>query len=429
MIERSAKTGTSRLNLSNTLYLTYDGLNDPLGQSQILPYLIGLSEKGHNITVISFEKEEIQSHRSGNSNLKIIPLQYHKFPPVLSTIYDLFQLRKEVTRVLRSENIDVIHCRSYITSLIGLWAKRKYGVKFIFDMRGFWADERVEGRLWNLNNLIYRKVYGFFKRKEKSFVNSADAIISLTQNAKSEILGWGESLVKADKIAVIPTCADFQLINPGKTSTERTNELKSELRIQEHDFVLLYLGSLGTWYMLNEMLDFFIELKNQRQLAGEDHPFEKFDKVKFLFVSREREELERALKVKNIPTEDVVFTSCSRQEVPDYLSICHASIFFILPTFSKKASSATKMGEALAIGKPIITNTGWGDVDLLVKDENGVLVSEFSKKSYAAAIKKLCKNWPYNSDKIRNDAMKTLSLQNGVEKYNTIYADLMSDTT
>jgi hypothetical protein len=38
------------------LYLTYDGLNDPLGQSQILPYLEGLAEKGYGITVISFEK-------------------------------------------------------------------------------------------------------------------------------------------------------------------------------------------------------------------------------------------------------------------------------------------------------------------------------------------------------------------------------------
>src|SRR5581483_10245831 len=38
------------------LYISYDGLTDQLGQSQILPYLQGLSAKGFSITVISCEK-------------------------------------------------------------------------------------------------------------------------------------------------------------------------------------------------------------------------------------------------------------------------------------------------------------------------------------------------------------------------------------
>ena len=42
----------------NILYLSYDGLTDPLGQSQILPYLAGLSEAGYTITIISFEKPD-----------------------------------------------------------------------------------------------------------------------------------------------------------------------------------------------------------------------------------------------------------------------------------------------------------------------------------------------------------------------------------
>jgi len=28
------------------LYLSYDGMTDPLGQSQVLPYIIGLQKKG-----------------------------------------------------------------------------------------------------------------------------------------------------------------------------------------------------------------------------------------------------------------------------------------------------------------------------------------------------------------------------------------------
>ena len=40
------------------LYITYDGLTDPLGASQVLPYLSGMADAGIKFTVISFEKKE-----------------------------------------------------------------------------------------------------------------------------------------------------------------------------------------------------------------------------------------------------------------------------------------------------------------------------------------------------------------------------------
>ena len=42
--------------MNKILYLTYDGLTDPLGQSQILPYLIKLS-LDNEIHIISAEKK------------------------------------------------------------------------------------------------------------------------------------------------------------------------------------------------------------------------------------------------------------------------------------------------------------------------------------------------------------------------------------
>ena len=84
------------------------------------------------------------------NNITWTPLNYTKQPPVFSTLYDIYRLRKLVKQKIENNNIKIIHCRSYITALIGLWAKRKYGTKFIFDMRGFWADERIDGKIWNI---------------------------------------------------------------------------------------------------------------------------------------------------------------------------------------------------------------------------------------------------------------------------------------
>ena len=74
--------------------------------------------------------------------------------------------------------------------MAGLHLQRKYGVKFIFDMRGFWADERVDGKIWNLSNPIFNTIYKYFKKKEKAFLEEADYIISLTEHARDVIHTW-----------------------------------------------------------------------------------------------------------------------------------------------------------------------------------------------------------------------------------------------
>ena len=43
--------------MAKVLYITYDGILEPLGQSQVLNYLEKLSED-HEITLMSFEKKQ-----------------------------------------------------------------------------------------------------------------------------------------------------------------------------------------------------------------------------------------------------------------------------------------------------------------------------------------------------------------------------------
>ena len=46
------------MELHRVLYVSYDGMTDPLGQSQVLPYILGLNKKGYQFTLVSFEKPE-----------------------------------------------------------------------------------------------------------------------------------------------------------------------------------------------------------------------------------------------------------------------------------------------------------------------------------------------------------------------------------
>jgi glycosyltransferase involved in cell wall biosynthesis len=356
------------------------------------------------MTIISFEKRErfVQNRKliediCKENHIQWEPIPYHKFPPVFSTLYDLWRLRRKVEDLHSVNKLAIIHCRSYITSLVGLFMKKKYGIKFLFDMRGFWADERIEGGLWNRENIIYGLVYRYFKKKEREFVLFADHIVSLTYKAKNEILSWGN--VPAP-ITVIPTCVDLELFDPSKVSDAEKIALKKQLNMNPSDFVLLYLGSWGSWYLTDEMLSYFLEIKKSDKSA------------KLLIITPDVVHLED-YELKN----DVVICSSPRASVPLFISISNAAVFFIKPSYSKMASSATKLGEIMAMNVPVITNLGWGDVEKIVENTNG-MITTVNTDDFTSSKKII----PVNS---RQYCSEELSLECGVENYRNIYLELM----
>ena len=110
-------------------------------------------------------------------------------------------------------------------------------------------------------NPIYNMIYKYFKNKEIKFLCEADKIITLTNNAKREIKSWisSELLSKEifEKSYVIPTCVDTELFSASKVNLEDINLRRKLLGLKKESNILLYLGSLGTWYLLDEMLEFF----------------------------------------------------------------------------------------------------------------------------------------------------------------------------
>ncbi|MCS7076313.1 MAG: glycosyltransferase [Bacteroidia bacterium] len=404
------------------LYLSYDGMTDPLGQSQVLPYLIGLTQYQHTFHLISCDKPQRYTQRKDfilhwlrNYPITWHSIPYTKKPPILSTLKDLRKMKQLSIQLHQNHHFDVVHCRSYISALVGLYLKKKHGVKFIFDMRGLWADERVEGGLWNLSNPAYRIVYNYFKRKERQFLQYADYTISLTENAKQEILSWrGMNNIL---IQVIPCCADLNHFNPENIHEKDKLLLKRRLSIKEKQKVIGYLGSLGTWYMLDEMLDWF-------KVFLEYQP----DAV-FLFITPDNPDLvyQKASAIE-IAQDKIIVQESKREQVPLYLSLFDASLFFIKPTYSKKGTSPTKQGELMGMNIPIICNTGVGDVDSIVKKtHSGILIEHFSREEYQKSIEALLDMLNKSRSHIRAGAMSIYSLERGVQLYQEVYQKISQE--
>lgn len=407
------------------LYLSYDGMTDQLGQSQVLPYLIGLSKLGHKIHLISCEK---QNHFVKNSSLikqlthdaNIVwhPVTYHKNPPIISTVLDIRNIRTKAYDLQKKVGFDIVHCRSYITPFVGIQLQKKFGVKFIFDMRGFYAEERVDGKIWNLKNPLYFFIYKYFKKKEREFLINADHIVSLTHNAL-DILQHQKLKNEPLPIKVIPCCADLSLFNFNIVTDEQRLTFRTKLNIKKEAFVLSYLGAIGTWYMLDEMFDFFKQMLIIRPDAV------------FLFITNEHpSSIKKSALTRQVPVECLKIISAQRSEVPLLLSISDLSIFFIKPTFSKRASSPTKQGEIMGMGIPLICNAGVGDTDFIVnKSECGFVIKSLNADGYQSAIEKIDDLLKIKKEKIRNGAEEFYSLEKGVAGYNEIYNRLTKTMT
>lgn len=405
---------------TNILYLSYDGMTDSLGQSQVLPYLKRLTKQGFRFHIISFEKKErfqrfeheIQSI-CYESQILWYPLIYTKKPPVLSTVYDVIRMHVFARKLHQEFHFKLVHCRSYLPALIGMKMKKDLGLKLLFDMRGFWPDERVEGKIWNLNKPIYKFIYNFFKRKEKQLLFNSDAIVSLTNAGKKEIVSWNGFEKLNSKIVVIPCCVDLDKFNPSTFTKEQKSQTRKNFGFTNSDFILGYVGSIGTWYMLDEMLLFFKAL------------IAKKNNSKFLFISGENPNTiyERA-KQFGISKDLIYVKSVFHSEVALNISIFDASVFFIIPTFSKKASSPTKQGELMAMGIPIYCNDNIGDTSDIIQTYKAGKVVSIEKKDFNKIV--------FNLDEFDKNfsmlgAKEFYGIETGVNSYLKLYNSLIYD--
>ena len=134
----------------SVIYVSYDGAGEPLGLSQVVAYLERLAADA-DITLISFEKGtsslDETARRLDEAGVRWRPMRYHRNPPVVSTAFDIHRGADAIDEAAADRRPDVIHARSYVPALMALRSRAESKARFLFDIRGFWADERVEGGL------------------------------------------------------------------------------------------------------------------------------------------------------------------------------------------------------------------------------------------------------------------------------------------
>jgi glycosyltransferase involved in cell wall biosynthesis len=409
--------------MKKILFISYDGMTDPLGQSQVIPYLSNLTKFGYSFTILSCDKpDKYIAHRDyvekliQNFPIEWVSIPYHKQPPVLSSIFDYLQLKKKARLLHEKIGFDMVHTRPGVPTLVALWLKKKYGVKFLNDIRGFWEDERVDGGMWNIKNPLFNSIYRFFKKHEFECIEKADYNNCLTYAARKVIHSWTQIPGQPLPVEVIPCSVDLELFDPSAVDPVLKKQFSDELHISESDTVFTYLGSIGGWYLTDEMMRFCKVLSD------------KIPSAKFLFISPHlHKTIAEAAEKQGLPPGKIIARQARRHEVPVLLSFSSYSIFFIKPCFSKLSSSPTKHGEIMAMGIPVITNAGVGDVEEIVKKyQAGFVLQDFSAESFNEITDKINNGCTFDKEAIRAGAKDFYALEIAIARYKNMYEAILN---
>lgn len=398
---------------TKVLYITYDGLTDPIGQSQVLPYVIELQKQNIEYTILSFEKKDrYKAYKddikkiTNAHNIRWIPLKYHKRFSVLATSFDIYQGFQMIRKINRKTSFDIVHARSYIAGVLGYLSKKKLQKKFIFDIRGFWVDERAEGKLIRKNGLLYKVL----KKLEKKLMLSADKIVTLTHSSVQELSNWDYFNPKnTQKIVQITTCCNIN---------EFSKALPIRLEKTNNEITFGYVGSIGPWHSKDEIFGFV------------DVAYHSVKNSKFLMIINWGIELfHKFLEQNDYDQSRFVVKSLPHDEIPNALESVDIGFFFIPPKYAKIASSPTKMGEMLSAGIPIVTGHSIGDVDQLVDQYRvGFVVQQFNPEAYNKAIQHVLALYQQDKNALAERCLSLandyFSLEKGVEKYLKIYREL-----
>lgn len=396
----------------SVLYITRNGMLEPLGQSQVLSYLRGLSAD-YSITLISFEKPEdvlnsnavarVQAYCDAYG-IRWLPQRFHYRPKLLAPAWSMLIFLYLCLREVSRGNADIIHARSYIPAAVALLVNKIKGTPFIFDMRALWPEELITAGRVKRNSWMHKALVWI----ERHCLHRAAAVVSLTHAAVDYLHNTYPDELKNQHIAVIPTCADLERFTPVQ---------KAEARAK----VYSCLGTvLSGWFRLDWLVTCFKTIAQREpdavfEIITRDNP------ELILKAFGEGENLQSRVNIQAMPSHLV------HQAVQQHT----ASVMFFTEGLGKLGSSPTRMGEILGCGLPVIANAGVGDVARIVEQYRvGVLMQDGSDGAMEQALNELATLMvdPELALRCRRAAEEVFSLSGGTESYREIYRFILNRT-
>jgi glycosyltransferase involved in cell wall biosynthesis len=275
---------------------------------------------------------------------------------------------------------------------------------WVFDVRGLLAQEYVDAGRWPRGGVLDRLT----RAVETTLLRRAHGLIFLTHRVVGRLRDEGR-LPMGRPVAVISCAVDLERFAP---SAEARVRVRRDLGLGDEP-LMVYTGSLGSWYLHSAMLD-FLEVA-RTVLPG----------LRFLVLTPQPCILQGDVERRALDRQ-VIVRSVSPSLVPDHLGASDFGISFISPSPSKIASSPTKLAEYLACGLPVVVNEGVGDVDTLAGEASWIVVRELAPEAYREASLRVREQLAAQDrrETARNLAVRRFALAAAIDGYDALYREV-----
>ena len=299
----------------------------------------GMVDAGMEVEMItSGNQKEYDIRWIDGIKVHYLPVSYDQKFGFYKRIKAFFEFTVQAKKLLRKiSRPDLLYISStpLTTGWIGLWAKRKLAIPYIFEVRDLWPQAPIEvGAIKNKFAIQY------LKKLEKRVYQNALSLVGLSPGIANHL----RQVSPNSEVHLIPNFSDTQVFVPQKKNDSllKKFELESELTIA-------YTGALGQVNAVDELLG-LAQLAQQRGKSWQ-----------FLIMGKgiEEENLRRLAEEKCLKNLKFIPFG-SKSQVNEILSLADFAwiSFAHLPVL--KTNSPNKFFDALAAGKAILVNhKGW----------------------------------------------------------------------
>jgi len=403
------------------LYVTFDGLLQPLGRSQVLRYIEKLVERGWKFGVLSLERPadladsarvaSVADHLE-SLGVEWLCLRYRPGGP-REHLQNFTDAALAALDFAASRDLVMTHARSYHGAVVALLLKAVLDVPYLFDMRGYWVDERRDSGRWFGNPALHRLA----RVVERELYRRSTGIVSLARPAAEDIRG-GRFGAWEGPLAVIPTCVD-----PDEfvSETPRPDCVPRAVAQALHNrLVVGFVGSINESYRVREGFELF------RGVLSEDR------EACLLCLTQQVEMTNAMLDEVGIPSSARLVTSVPHEEISAWLTMIDWGLLLLNEPFAKRASMPTKLGEFFATGvRPVVYGCNEEVREWAQASGTGLVLDDTQPPSLRAAARTIAASGKSDRSAVdlrraRELTMRHFSLHSGVDRYDAMYREVLA---